>query len=111
MGVVPDDPAYPSGYLNTYLLGDSQATSESQRLALERYLRTLKHLQAAGLGLDEPGSRLFVGRLRDCLTARHDALAAGIRTVEQLLDSHQRSESEMDLAALDQALGKWRFDG
>jgi hypothetical protein len=107
MGVSPQHEAFPKKLVEDYLAGDADATSEEQRLALERYVRVLERLRAAGLSLQQPGVQRFTLAMRDRLTGGHDLLAAGVARLDLLLHEHQAPGKTAGPQAVDRALGEW----
>lgn len=106
-GVPPAHDAFPRQLLEAHLRGAAAAASDEQLLALERYVRCLDRLRAAGVSLEQPGVSRFICVLRDRLPTRHDLIAAGVTRVDQLLGPPRSPGSKIDVAAIDRALGEW----
>jgi hypothetical protein len=107
MGIPPEHDAFPRQLLEDYLRGVAQITSDEQRLALDRYLRILRRLDAAGLSLEQPGTGRFTLAMRDCLTTRHDLLAAGVAQLEGLSSRYSTKADKTDPKGMDHALAEW----
>jgi hypothetical protein len=101
MGIGPEHNAFPRQLFEEYLQGAARVTSDEQRLALERYVRILERLDAAGLDLKRPEVQRFVLAMRDRLTSRHDVLAAGITQLGRLLAA---DDATTDASAISRAL-------
>jgi hypothetical protein len=106
-GISPAHDAFPRQLLEDHLRGEAAATSDEQLLALERYVRCLDRLQAAGVSLEQPGVSRFIRLMRDRLSTRHDVIAVGVTRVDQLLGPPRSAGSKIDGAAIDRALGEW----
>jgi len=110
MGISPEHDVFPKRLLDDYLQGADWVTTDEQRLALDRYLRILDRLDAARLSLDQPGVRRFVLAMRDCLTTKHDRLAAGGKRLESVLSAHRDESDKADAKAVGHALVEWIND-
>ena len=107
LGVPPEHDAFPAALCEAHLRGEEQALGDAQRLALERYLRMIERLQAAGLDLQAPGARRFLRAMKDCLTARHEQLASAAIQLDRLLLAGAPCGGQERARALDRALGDW----
>jgi hypothetical protein len=107
MGVSPEHTAFPRKLFEDYLKGAAQATSDEQRLALERYVRILRRLHAAGLSLERPGIERFALAMRDRLDTKRDFLAMGANELDRLLLAHQSPGGKIDAKTIDRALAEW----
>ena len=108
MGVSPQHAMFPHKMLAGYLDGQVWATSESQRLAFQRYLRILKALKAGGIDLPAfPGAARFALAMRDQLTTKHEQLAAGAREMDRLVRLCKGQDGKPDREALDRELNAW----
>jgi hypothetical protein len=106
-GVAPDHQAFPRQLYEDYLAKTAAATSDDQRLTLDRYLRILENLDAAGLNLEQPGVERFTLAMRDCVTRRHDLLAAGVTELDRLLREAPGNGEAADSAGIARALREW----
>ena len=69
LGVTPDQAAFPQAFLERYLQGDREPTTEEQRAALTQYVSVVEQLTQAGVKLDQPGTARFLILLKDNLRA------------------------------------------
>lgn len=105
LGIAPDHEAFPRPLWERYLQGADAATSDEQLLAVDRYLRILGRLRAAGAGLEQPGVRPLVRVLRDGVTAQPAVLAAAVSRIDQILAAVQAPGGLRDARAIAAALG------
>jgi hypothetical protein len=106
-GIATERNVFPRELFEDYLRGAPRATSDEQRLALDRYLRILDRLRAADLSLVQPGVERFTLAMRDCLTTKRERLAAGVTEVDRLLREHQSGDGKTSAKAIDRALAEW----
>ena len=106
LGISPEHEAFPDRLLADYLQGIERATSDEQRLALDRYLNALERLGKAGLTCEQPGTRRFALALRDSLTERHELLAAGAARLAVLTAAPQTGKP-LAVDAVDRELAEW----
>lgn len=107
MGVAPDHQAFPRALYEAYLARQDGATSDVQRLTLDRYLRILETLGKADVSIEQPDVEQFALAMRDSVTGRHELLAAGVAQLDRLLrDAPQQGES-LDPNEVARALSHW----
>ncbi len=107
MGIAPDHALFPRRFCDRYLEGDAQVTSDSHRLALERYLRSLEHLRDVDPQYEQPAVERFLLVLQGNLLGDHDVVAAGASELSRLLKQCREDDGKVDAKALILGLNAW----
>lgn len=107
LGISPEHDAFPQRLFEDHLQAADRVATDEQRLALERYLRILERLDATGVSLDHPDVKRFVLAMRDCLTTKHDLVAAGVNQLDRVLSDQRDTAEKADADAVRRALRDW----
>lgn len=106
-GISTDHDAYPRELLENYLRGSLDATSQRQRLALERYLDILDRVTALGIRWDQSTAQRFAHALRKQLITDSGEFAQLIEQLDRLAREPAFQDGARDSMALDRSLAGW----
>lgn len=107
LGIEPEHELFPQRFCDLYLEGDARVTSDSHRLALERYLRTLERVRQVDPQYEQPSVKRFLEVLENNLVDGHEIVAEGSNTLSQLLKKNSDADGEIDMKTLILEINEW----
>jgi hypothetical protein len=107
LGIEPGHRLFPRRFCELYLEGDPRITSDSHRLALERYLRTLERLRGVDPGYEQPSISRFLLVLESNLINGHEIVADGSSVLSQLLKKNSDADGKLDMKTLILEINEW----
>jgi hypothetical protein len=107
LGIGPEHRLFPRRFCEFYLEGDPRITSDSHRLALERYLRTLERLQRVDPRYEQPSINRFLLVLERNLVSGHEIVADGSSMLSQLLKKNSDADGNLDKKTLILEINEW----
>jgi hypothetical protein len=107
LGIDPEHELFPQRFCDLYLEGDNRVTSDSHRLALERYLRTLERIRRVDPQYEQPSIRRFLEVLEKHLIDGHEIVAEGSTMLSQVLKKNSDADGKLDMKALILDIKEW----
>jgi hypothetical protein len=99
LNITPENWAFPGELWSQYLSGQQQASSDKQRLALERYVQILERIAELGIDRESNVVKQFLLQMRESVTGDQERLSAGAAVLRQLAAERSQADAQSSIQA------------